>query len=841
MRSERLSAAPDIVGGRIWLTWDFALAALETPAAVPDVLLRRKQRDFDFPALVPNDPYLVYDGATFPPAPIPGVLKVIDLPTEETVEDGLRVVTQVISVAAVSAGEPVEIQRRLRSVCYDRDGAPVRLRVQLLDAGGLEPLHAYYYELDDGTVPGPEDTARYRSVVTAGGTYGLNRRLYAMLPETYRARDDRALPEAAAFAGVPEATPVGGQLRRFVDVFGMGLDALRSSAETLRNVRDLQEVEARFLGRLGEMIGWEPSATAEIQRQRNELQTATRLFDVVGTVPALQTLVAHHAGWRTQVAEFAQNIARANEPARRSLYIRAEQPGGDWRGADDAAAIFAFPAAGATGGPTLPATMISGAVEPFALRPGMDLTLAVNGGAPVRVRFGPADFADIAKASAAEVAAVIDAAFDTLKATATAGAVTLHTVLASPAASLKVQVASSSLLALNDAPDGPITAFADAAGQLRVLYEERRDPTREEATFLPATAAPPLHPIDRSRRELRLKSWAYGLWRGEQPLPAWVGDACSPGAALLTDTRILAGWIDLERSPAARLRIAFGSGRTARPASITGRRTGPFPLVVGTKIAFRGAFGTQLFTVKAADYPAPGAAKASEIATAIAAQCPALQAAAVGLAGAEAVRVSTKAVGDGPWLRIDLSASTAARTIGLDDPRLAGHGDWDPAVDWAGPLAGPVAAGPVADASLVADPLGGARMFWSEHQQGAWQIRQAHVSDRLTLVTAQGASQRAGSGGWASWKVADGLPNNNVRSVAVDARAALWFATAGGLGERRANGVWTAYTTADGLGSNDVRDVALLPDSALWAATPAGLSVRGATGVFTVVAAAPGG
>lgn len=838
MRFAGFGATPDIVGGRVWLTWDYALDALETPGDAPDILVRRKRRDFDFPALVPGDPYLVYDSATFPPAPVPGVLQVIDLPREEGIEGELRIVAEAISVAAVAAGQAIEVQRRQRSVFYGRDGAPVRLRDALLDAGGLQPLTAYYYELDDGTAPGPEEIGRYRRVVTAGGTYGLNRRLYAMLPETYRAHDGRALPPAAAFAGVPEASPVGGQLRRFLDVFGMGLDALRSSAETLRDLRDPQEVEARFLGRLSRTIGWEPSNTAEIPQQRNELATATRLFDVVGTVPALRALVTHQTGWRAQVAEFAQHIARANLPARRNLHVRAEQAGGGWRGADDAAAVFAFPPGGAIGVGALPATLTSANVEPFALRPGMELTITVDGGTPARVRFGPDDFADLAAATAVEVAAVVAAAFDNLAATAAAGAVSLATVAVGPAASLAVEAAGSSLLVLNEAPDGAVAAFADAAGRLRVLYEERRDPAADQPLGAATTAAvQALRPTDRTRRGLRLKSWAYGAWCEEAPLPDWTGEAAAPAAAPLADGRMLAAWIDAAQPEGARLRLAVGAARPPRPATIVGRRAGPFALVVGTRVAFRGAFGTQVLIVNAADYANPAAATVAEVAAAIAAQCPALTAAPA----AGALRVSTLAAGDGPRLAVDLAASTAARALGLAEPRLAGRGDWDPAVDWTGPLAGPRAAGPVADPSLAADPDGGARLFWAEHGGGLWRIRQAHVSERLTVVTAQGVSQRTGGGPWTSWHVADGLPSDDVRAVAADARGALWLATAAGLAERTAGGSWATFTTADGLGSDDLRDAALLADGRLWLATPAGVSVRAVGGAITVIAAAPGG
>lgn len=844
MKLERFTASPDIVGGRVWLSWEYMLDALETPGDAPDILLRRKARDFEFPPLLPGDPYLIYDSAVFPPAPVPGSLQVIDLPTEEAVENGLRVVTDTISVAAVTAGQPIETQRRSRSIFYSRDGAPVRLRDSLLDAGELEPHAPYYYELDDGAAPGPEDIVRYRRVVAPGGAYGLNRHLYAMLPETYKNHDTRLLPAGAAFSGVPEASPFGGQLRRFVDVFGVSLDALRSSAESLRNLRDPQSVEARYLDPLSRMIGWEQSNTVAIPLQRNELQTATRLFDVVGTVPALAALVTHQTGWRAQVAEFAQHIARSNTPARRSLYARAEQPGGGWRGTEDAASIFAFPPGVATGAGVLPATLTSAAAEPFALRTGMELTITVDGGVPARVRFGPADFADLSAATAAEVVAVIAAAFETIEAEDIAGSVVLRTVLTGPESSLSVEASESSLLALSDAPDGQIAAISDSEGRLRLIYEQRRDAARDEAAAndparsdllraqAPATA---LAPTDMTRRILAVKNWAYGQWRGEEPVPDWTGEAYAPTADGLADGRMILSWLDRERPAGEQLRLTIGLPQSARPASILGRRAGPFALTAGTQIAFVGSFGTETFTVAAVDYASIAAATPVEVATAIIAQCPSLTAAAA----AGALRISTIATGDTARLAIDLSASTAARVLGFGERRLAGRGGWDATMDWLGPQAGPRTEEAIDDPNVVADPLGGARLFWAEHGQGLWRIRQAHWSERLTVVTALGVSQQTAGGAWTSWHVVDGLPSDDVRALALDARGALWFATAAGLAERRADGVWTTSTTIDGLSSDNLRDVAVLPDGSLWIATPTGLSIRDAAGIFSIIGASP--
>ena len=312
----------------------------------------------------------------------------------------------------------------------------------------------------------------------------------------------------------------------------------------------------------------------------------------------------------------------------------------------------------------------------------------------------------------------------------------------------------------------------------------------------------------------------------------------SPGAALLADGRLAVSWIDRERPAGAQLRLGLGGARAARAATIVGRRAGPFALAAGTQISFTGNFGSQVFIVQAADYASLAAATPAEVAAAVTAQCPALIAS---VATGGAVRVSTFLSGDTTRLSIDLAASTAARVLGFGERRLSGRGDWDAGVDWTSPQAGPRTWAPLADPSIAADPAGGARLFWAEHGDGLWRIRQAHWSERLTVVSALGVSQQTAGGAWTSWHIADGLPSDDVRGLAADARGALWFATSAGLAERRADGVWASFTTVDGLGSNDLLDLALLADGSLWIATPAGVSVLDAAGAISVIAAAPGG
>jgi hypothetical protein len=839
MRFDALSATADIVGRRIVVGWEYALDALETPGDLPAVVVRRKERDFDFPPFAIGDPYLVYDDASFPPAPIPGTLIVIDLPPRETVENGHRVQHAGISVSHVTGGVPQEVLRRVVSTTLGPDAVPIRVKVEILDAAALVPRTPYYYQLEDGSAPSDQELERYRAVAVAGATHGLNRRLYEMLPEVYKKHDVRTIASEHQLVGVPETNPAGGQLRRFVDMFGVGFDAVRSSAENLLDLHDVFRGEGRFLAPLSRMIGWEPTNIFGIPLQRNELLTATRLFDVVGAIPALRALVTYQTGWHSQVTEFAQHVMRANEPPRRNVFGVEERPGlpaSVWQGLDDAASVFGFPDAGAVGAGVLPAVLTSTAVEPFPLRAGMELTITVDNDVPARVRFGPDDFDDIGAATALEVCATISVAFDTIIAEPVAGAVQLRTHAVGPKAAVHVGAAATSLVALNDAPLGPLSVFADASGRIRLFYEQKLDPGRTEWVTFPGGSArmAEAEPILRS---IRYKSWGHGEWRDERALPAWTGTPTAPWATQLPDERIWISWIDGRRPASSRLVYAVGQPRQASPAVITGHRSGPFALQPGTQLTLRGRFGTEVFAVLAGDYVNPAQATAAEVVVAMNGQL--TQAVASAVAGG-ALRLTSTAIGDGALLAVDLSQSTAARALGLDSRRLAGRGGWDVTIDWSGPRRAVPLWNPLSDPSAIRDPIGGVRVFWSEHQRGRWEIRQAHWSERVTVVTPAGAAQRT-TGAWQTWQIADGLPSNDVRAVAVDANGTLWFATPAGLASRRPDNTWTVLTTVDGLGSDDVRDLAFLPDGSLWCATPAGVSVLPPGGAFTVLTAAGSG
>src|SRR5262249_46805961 len=165
-----------------------------------------------------------------------------------------------------------------------------------------------------------DEAASYQSSVMVTDAYGLNRKLYESLPEIYRRHDVETRPATPGADSVPEQAPRSGQLRRFVDLFGVSLDSLRSTAEGVRTLHDIDNVDARYLTLLAEWIGWDLSVGVDIPLRRNEIKTATRLYRLVGTLPGLRSLVSQYTGWFTQVAEFAQNLTLSNRPPQRNLF-----------------------------------------------------------------------------------------------------------------------------------------------------------------------------------------------------------------------------------------------------------------------------------------------------------------------------------------------------------------------------------------------------------------------------------------------------------------------------------------------------------------------------------------
>jgi phage tail-like protein len=312
VRVESFNAAADLVGRRVKVAWDVVLEEGEGVGAAPAVVLRRKERDFEFPDPSGGpDPFLVYDSAAFPPAGA----AVTEVDLGETREADRRTVTTAQSVSREVEGLPVEVLRRTRAVTFDAARNPVRLREEILDVhdrpDGLEPGTAYYYELSGPSLPGdPRDA--FRAVATPTDVHRSGRMLYEQLPAILRRHDVTNGP-ARGTGAIPEATPENGQLRRFVDLFGAGLDHLRSRADGLRGLHDVDSVDHRLLPYLASWLGWDVSHGKPIPIQRHEIKYAAHLYRITGTLPGAMIWVKRLTGWDARVKEFWRNVLFTND------------------------------------------------------------------------------------------------------------------------------------------------------------------------------------------------------------------------------------------------------------------------------------------------------------------------------------------------------------------------------------------------------------------------------------------------------------------------------------------------------------------------------------------------
>lgn len=626
-----------------------------------------------------------------------------------------------------------------------------------------EAQRTYYYTVFavDATLVARADD-RSRAAATSTQNYGLVERLYRMLPAVHQ-REDRPLTPAdlaaldpavvEALGRLPADLRRAGQLRRYLAAAAAPLDLMRSLAEGLRGLRDVDDVRADLLPALADWLDWRLDRTLPVHAQRNEVKSAPSLYRSVGTAPSLRGLVTRYTGWYAQVAEMGQSLWRSNDPPGGNLFASV-QDGPALRGIDEAAPVLGFGAGNdqASGSAALPALLVGTTTAPFALRPGLSLTITADGRIPVTLRFQPGDFATIGAATAAEVAAVMNRAFSELTATPMAtGQLELRSHTTGPTSTLRVEQQAASLVSLEGAPRGRLAVFGDptplASDRARLVYAEA-DPLLPvvEAEATRALRGEPLllglapgerrpEPMIQSavptttnivaavpNTRLRYKTLRGGTWGSALPLPTRpdlpVGE---PAAARLPDGRIFVAWVEEPHTASGRLRFALGQPRTPRPAELVSRRAGPFGVQAGDRLVVDGPWPRrETIEFAAADVSAFPPGSAAQVATAINARSTRI---VTTVEPDQTLRLTTVAVGDDAALRIDLDASTAAPALGFEPDNQQAHGDWGDAVDWS-PVMDVTTANPgrYADLFATVDGAGNLCLFWARHAAEIWRV-----------------------------------------------------------------------------------------------------------------------
>ena len=645
------------------------------------------------------------------------------------------------------------------------DDAPVN---GIADAG-LSPQHTYYYtvfavEENEPGVPPPINrvywSGRSAQVAALATTdYGSTTQLYSLLPGIHRVHDpdltDLDLQRiadvdpklAAALATLPADIRRKGQLRRFVRAAGSPLDLMRSMAEALRQLHDVDEAPSVFLPMLAHWVGWDVDETLPVYEQRNEVKFAPHLYRTVGTVDSLRRLVTRYTGWYTRAAEMDQALVRSNQPAQLNVYASAES-GMSLVGTDDASTALGFGignrTAAGTDAPAKPATLTGTVGQPFVLRQGMELTVTVDDRLPTTVRFQPGDFADIGAATAAEVAAAIGATLTQLSATAVAGRVVLTSHLAGAISSLEIAAASSSLVSLDGAPRGRLAAFADGT-RLRLVFAaaDPLDVERTDAARATLAGEPPVLGVPPGRTgdpdplagrdplvvdpaatdRIYVKTWTAGQWRSARPLFELPPAAQGWPAAATFGGGVFCAWVELPDTTQSKLRCATASPLPARPASLAGTRSEPFVVEPGTHLVFGGRWPVQEGVELAASELPPMPLTAAQVRTLLIAHLTHVD---VTVTPRNTLVFSTKTAGGDERLQLDLAASSAAAALGFGPDNASAVGSWDDELAWgAASDVASLPAGRYADAFAVADPAAAnaVDLLWAVFDGTLWRIQ----------------------------------------------------------------------------------------------------------------------
>ncbi len=317
MRLEAFQADADLVGRRMRISWELVPEADGELAQAGQLVVRRKTRDFEYPKPAPvRDPFVIYDSNAFPPdastaSVIPGW----------EMQSGPNRIAALADTAWVQVnGRRVEILRRTTYTTFGADGKPLRRKIELLDSRALEPQTSYYYRLSAANQTLKINTAT-DAVATATEAFALGRKMYQMLPEVYRrhdvvthsvAQDLESVPEATQSVQVQGRTLQHGQLRRFLDIFGVALDFMRSRAEGLRGLHDIDQTSSEVLPFLASWVGWDLSYSQNIPVQRHEIRYAAELYQLTGSIPGCMIWVQRLTGWRPRIKEFARNVFFSN-------------------------------------------------------------------------------------------------------------------------------------------------------------------------------------------------------------------------------------------------------------------------------------------------------------------------------------------------------------------------------------------------------------------------------------------------------------------------------------------------------------------------------------------------
>jgi phage tail-like protein len=219
--------------------------------------------------------------------------------------DGWDLATALADPETADPGALEEVQSLTLREAFSEDTGDWTRTFEVVDFGAATEETSYYrvFHPDPSDPTGWAGDREWRVHATASARYGFPDRVYGFLPSMHKYYDEPT----------PEKRDQG-QLRRFLQVFGVALDHLRSGAEGLRARHDVGEVRGDFLPALGSWVDWQTDRTAPLAIQRSEIRMAPAVYETVGTLPNVVALATRVTGWPCEAKEFVHNLFLTNAP-----------------------------------------------------------------------------------------------------------------------------------------------------------------------------------------------------------------------------------------------------------------------------------------------------------------------------------------------------------------------------------------------------------------------------------------------------------------------------------------------------------------------------------------------
>jgi phage tail-like protein len=206
---------------------------------------------------------------------------------------------------------------------WNDTATPAGQSAYLLDCG-LKGETVYYYAVVsyDAAQNYPAFTSAMSTAPYQTGSY-----LYQSLPEIYQSYDTALPPPSPA---MDPADLSKGQLRRFMEMFGLEFDVLRSFASGMRTFFDSDRADGALLPLFADWIGWQTDYTLDLPQRRNQIRYAPHYFATAGIAANLRATINRLTTWDTGIKELSHNIFLSNIPEQLPIWEQ-ERQGAVWQ------------------------------------------------------------------------------------------------------------------------------------------------------------------------------------------------------------------------------------------------------------------------------------------------------------------------------------------------------------------------------------------------------------------------------------------------------------------------------------------------------------------------------